>query len=148
MSEYDAVWLTHQVLLHNEDLRHKQETRRRPTYKLLPSFFDLYPDTPGEQDHVRLVLAGAAVEIDMPKDELREVLEGLGLKPGPARQPAGALDRPGRPRGQCLTCRRGAIALRKDGTLTAHAPVPQQRHADNPCPGSGTRPQTSRKAAA
>lgn len=148
--DHDATWLLHQVLLHNEALRDKQEVkpRRGRQYELLPGIFNLHPETPDELAHVRLVLAGAAVEIDMPKNELGEVLQALGLKPEPARQPATALDRPGRARGQCRTCQRGAIALRKDGRLTAHAPIVGQRHADNPCLGGGTLPQTNRKAAA
>lgn len=147
--DHDATWLLQRELLHNESLRDKAQAKRRPRqYDLLPGALDIYPETTAEQDHVRLVLAGAAVAADLPKDGIREVLEALGLTPSPERPPATALDRPGRPRGQCRTCQRGAIALRTDGRLTAHAPVAGQRHRDNPCLGGSTLPQTSRKAVA
>lgn len=145
--EHDATWLLQREILHNEALRDNPAKHRR-RYELLPGALNLHPADPTEQDRALKVLTRAAATAGLTPDDFREVLEALGLTPEPARQPATTLDRPGRRHGRCRWCHRYSIPLRVDGTLTAHARTPGQRHVDNPCPGDRTRPQTSRKAAA
>jgi hypothetical protein len=155
MSEYqlsirrhDAEWILHRERTYNDRLL--QQARRRRT-RTTPrrdtdNYFDTQPD-PQAQAQAALVLAGtAAAAPHIGADGLRQALTILGILTDP---PAQQQPKPATARqyGWCRTCQRGAIPLRRNGQLTAHATKNGRTSAEDRCPGSHTNPIKRRNAA-
>jgi hypothetical protein len=145
---HDAEWIIQRERVINDGIlqRERRRKKKRGGSKPIEIIGDIPEPTPQEITDARAVLAGIAAGMNATPDELRQVLDLLGLLPEAkllttytqmgVRRAARAV---------CPHCRRPCIELLVDGRFRSHTTHPGVRklNDDTRCPGSGqpSRPE-------
>jgi hypothetical protein len=136
---HDAEWYLHHERVTNDRMMATARTYGAPRRSRAEHIAMVPPPEPDELSAARRVVHRIAGRLGADADDVRDVMDALGLTPPPptpTEQPA----EPRRTKGFCPWCER-TVALRADQTMQAHTRSKHNPAGAPRCPGTHTDPR-------